>query len=157
MADGLTETLVMRNIFLSDAALWPRHGLVLLRILTGALVAYHGLEVFDAAKMQEYASWDVIQSMPAPMPMVYTGKGLELLTGIFLTLGFLTRIAALLMAVTMLIICFRVGQGRFYYEDQHPFLFALLALVFFFAGPGSFSIDKLLFAKPKNRSLHVAN
>lgn len=147
----------MRNLFLSAAPLWPTGGLGLLRILTGALMAYHGLEVFDAAKMREYAAWDVIKSMPAPLLMVYTGKGLELLTGVFLSLGFLTRIAAFLMAINMLVICFRIGQGRFYFEDQHPFLFVLLALVFVFAGPGSFSIDRLHFTKPKNQSLHVSD
>jgi putative oxidoreductase len=138
----------MRNLFLSAAPLWPG-GLGVLRILTGVLVAYHGLEVFDAAKMREYATWDVFKSLPSPLLLVYIGKGLELVTGFFLALGFLTRIAALLMAVTMLVICFRVGQGRFYYEDQHPFLFALLALVFVFTGSGPFSIDRLLFTKPK--------
>jgi uncharacterized membrane protein YphA (DoxX/SURF4 family) len=40
-----------------------------------------------------------------------------------------------------------VGDGKIWYEDQHPFLFVLLAAVFFFTGPGKWSIDYLLFNK----------
>ncbi len=79
---------------------------------------------------------------------MYVGKGLELVSGIFLALGLFTRVAALLMFADMIFICFKVGNGKFYYEDQHPFIFALLALVFFFTGPVKFAIDNLIF---KNR------
>ena len=125
-------------------------GLALIRMLTGILMAYHGWEVFDSAKMAEYASWDVVQTLPAPKLMVYMGKGLELVTGVFFILGLFTRITALLMAVNMLFICFRIGNGRFYFEDQHPFLFAVLALVFFFTGPGKWSIDHLRFKQDRD-------
>jgi putative oxidoreductase len=121
---------------------WQQTGLACIRILTGLLMAYHGWEIFDAAKVAEYAKWDVIQSLPAPKASVYVGKGLELVTGVLLALGLFTRIAAVLMAVNMLFICFKIGNGRFYYEDQHPFLFAVLALVFFFTGPVKWSLDQ---------------
>lgn len=104
-------------------------------------MAYHGWEVFDPAKIAEYTKWEVIQALPAPQAGVYIGKGLELVTGVLLTLGLFTRVAALLMAVNMLVICFKIGNGRFWYEDQHPFVFAMVALVFFFAGPVKWSLD----------------
>jgi putative oxidoreductase len=44
-------------------------------------------------------------------------------------------------------ICFRIGQGRFWYEDQHPFLFVLLALFFVFAGAGKYSLDEVISKK----------
>jgi uncharacterized membrane protein YphA (DoxX/SURF4 family) len=47
----------------------------------------------------------------------------------------------------MLYVSFFVGHGKIWYEDQHPFLFVLLALVFFFYGPGKMSVDQLLFGK----------
>ncbi len=40
---------------------------------------------------------------------------------------------------------FFVGHGKIWYEDQHPFLFVLLAFVFFFIGGGKWSVDYLLF------------
>ena len=76
--------------------------------------------------------------------MAYLGKGLELVTGIFLTVGLLTRVAALFMTITMLFVCFKIGNGKFYYNDQHPFLFAMLAMVYFFTGSVKWSIDQLI-------------
>jgi putative oxidoreductase len=113
-------------------------------------MAYHGLEVFDSTKITEYAKWDQLKSLPAPLIMAYIGKGLELLTGICFILGLFTKIASLAMAINMVFICFKIGSGKFWYEDQHPFLFALLAMVFFFTGAGNISLDKWFFNKEKN-------
>lgn len=138
----------MYNQRFSQPRPWQYNGLALLRIITGLLMVYHGWEVFDNNKMNEYAKWDAVKTLPAPLVMVYAGKGLEFVSGVLLALGLFTRPAALLMAVNMLFICFRIGNGKFYYEDQHPFIFAMMALVFFFAGPVNWSIDQLIF-KPK--------
>ena len=105
-------------------------------------MAYHGLEFFDRPTIEEYLKWDVIKVLPAPEFMVYLGKGGELVSGLCLALGLFTHIAALFMAMDMLFICFKIGGGRFYYQDQHPFIFALIALIFFFTGAGKWSIDK---------------
>jgi putative oxidoreductase len=132
---------------LSPAPLWYPQGLVFIRIVVGLLMAYHGFEVFDRPTMEPYLEWDVIKALPAAEFMLYMGKGMELVTGICFVLGLFTRIASLLMAADMLFICFYVGSGRFYYQDQHPFLFALIALVFFFTGPVAWSLDQKLFGR----------
>ena len=137
----------MVNSLFSPLPLWRDNGLAILRIITGLLMAYHGLEIFDRAKMLPYMEWDVVKSLPAPETFVYIGKGLEFVTGICFVLGLFTRIAAVFMAIDMLFICFKIGSGKFYYEDQHPFLFALLAIVFFFTGPVKWSLDILWFGK----------
>ncbi len=137
----------MTSRLMSANPLWQNNGLAILRIVTGLLMVYHGLEIFDRNKMLPYLEWDVIKSLPAPETMLYIGKGLEFLTGLCFVLGVFTRIAALFMAIDMLFICFKVGGGKFYYEDQHPFLFAMLALVFVFTGPVKWSLDKLWFNK----------
>ena len=134
---------MLSSIFSSEGVS-PQKGLAVIRIITGLLMAYHGWEVFNRQLMEGYLTWDVIKSLPAPEFMLYVGKGLELVTGILLTIGLCTRIASLFMMVDMLFICFFVGHGKFYYEDQHPFLFALLALTFFFTGPGSWNLQSKL-------------
>jgi putative oxidoreductase len=135
------------NRLFSSQSLWQENGLTIIRIITGLFMAYHGLEVFESAKIEEYARWDSIKDMPAPVFMTYLGKGLELFTGVCFVLGFITRIAAILMSLVMLFICFKIGSGKFWYEDQAPMLFVLLAMVTFFAGSGKFSVDRLLFKK----------
>ena len=137
----------MVNKLFSPRPLWQDTGLVILRIVTGLLMMYHGWEVFDSTAIKEYTTWDMIKALPAPLILVYLGKGLELVTGICFVLGLFTRISALLMAVNMLFICFKIGNGKFYYQDQHPFLFAMIAMVFFFTGPVKWSLDKLWFKR----------
>jgi putative oxidoreductase len=136
---------------LSSAPLWYAEGLASIRIIVGLLMAYHGIEIFDRTTMQPYLEWEVIKALPAPGLMVYMGKGIELVTGISFILGLFTRVAALLMTADMLFICFYVGSGRFYYQDQHPFLFALVAFVFFFTGPVKWSLDERFFGEKKFR------
>ncbi|MHB1178293.1 MAG: DoxX family protein [Daejeonella sp.] len=140
----------MLNKYLSPQPLWQYKSLAILRIITGLLMAYHGWEVFDSYKMYEYANWDVIKTMPSPVFTVYLGKGLELVSGIFYSYwAYLPVLLLCFMAINMLFICFIVGNGKFYDDDQNPFLFAMLAITFFFTGSVQWSIDQLIF-KPKN-------
>jgi putative oxidoreductase len=62
--------------------------------------------------------------------------------------GFLTRAGALIAMGTLSYVTFFVGHGRFWYEDQHPFMFVLFGLMFIFTGPGAWSVDALIFKKP---------
>jgi putative oxidoreductase len=136
----------MQKLF-SSSPLWQNGGLAVIRIIVGLFMIYHGREVFDAEKMKEYASWDSFKSFSSPSFMAYLGKAAELVGGIMLTIGFLTRIASLILACTMLYVSVLVGNGKIWYEDQYPFLFVLLAWVFFFTEPGRYSVDRLLSGK----------
>jgi putative oxidoreductase len=109
-------------------------------------MVYHGWEVFDEEKMNAYLQWEQFKDASA-VARVYTGKTIELAGGLLLFAGLFTRLAALLIAVTMFYISFFVGTGKIWYEDQHPFMFVLLAMVFFFIGPGKYSLDHLLLNK----------
>jgi putative oxidoreductase len=139
---------MIKKIFSPDP-LWSDYGLVAIRILTGLLMAYHGAEIFNRTAMEVYLTWDVIKGLPAPELMVYVGKGIEFFAGVCLAVGLFTRIASLFIIIDMLFICFKIGNGRFYYEDQHPFLFALIALIFFFTGPVKWALDFSIFKKTK--------
>ncbi|MBC7949986.1 MAG: DoxX family protein [Chitinophagaceae bacterium] len=131
----------------SAAPLWDQQGIALIRIITGFFLAYHGWELFSAEKMQGYVGWEMFKGQPLAKIMVYAGKAAELIGGLLLMIGFLTRIASVIVACTMLYISMFVGLGKIWYEDQHPFLFVLLALVFIFCGPGSWSLDKQVVKK----------
>jgi putative oxidoreductase len=138
----------MKDLF-SSAPLYQDKAMAIIRIILGLLIIYHGQEVFNPKLMKEYAAWDTFQGSAAQF-MVYAGKSSELLAGIFLTFGFLTRIGAVLLIGTLGYITFFVGSGRFWYEDQHPFMFVIVGLIYFFNGPGAWSLDRLVFpAKEK--------
>jgi putative oxidoreductase len=131
---------------LSPDPILLNQALATVRIIVGLLLAYHGQEVFDPALMQTYMTWDTFKGNSAAF-MVYAGKSSEFIAGVLLTLGLFTRVGALLAAGTLGYITFFVGQGRFWYEDQHPFMFVLFGLLYFFTGPGMWSLDGYVFKK----------
>ncbi len=139
----------MKNLWIGSANS-QKKGMAVIRMVLGLLLIYHGQEVFNSKLMHEYANWDTFKGSGALLK-VYVGKSAELVAGISLLLGLYTRLGSLITIFTFLFITFFVGQGRFWYEDQHPFLFVLLGLVFFFQGPGSWSLDERL-SKNKERT-----
>ena len=122
-------------------------GLTVIRIIIGCFLIYHGWEVFDKTKMDEYSAWDVFKKSSSPALMAYLGKTAELVAGFLLVTGLFTRVACVIIIGTFSYIPFFVGSGKIWYEDQYPFLFALFGFVFFFAGPGKWSVDHILFDK----------
>jgi len=134
------------NSFFSSTPIALTQGIGLVRIIVGALIVYHGQEVFNPELMNGYMTWDTFDKSNARL-LVYLGKSSELIAGIFLLLGLFTRIGALITIGTLSYITFFIGHGRFWYEDQHPFMFVLFGLLFLFTGPGAWSIDALIFKK----------
>lgn len=128
--------------FFSPGPLWQDNGLLLIRIIFAVFLIIHGMEVFDDEKMKGYTGWDTFKSS-AFLP--YLGKAAEFIAGILLLFGLFTRLACLITIGTFVYITFFVGNGKFWMDDQHPFLFVLLALVFFFTGAGKLSLDNLIF------------
>jgi putative oxidoreductase len=137
----------MKKIF-SSSPVWQNTGLALIRIIVGLFMIYHGWEIFDEEKMKDYLTWDQFKN-PSAKTMIYAGKVSELIAGILLVLGLFTRIAAILVIGTLGYIAFFVGSGKVWADAQHPFLFVLLGLLFFFTGPGKYSFDHFLFNKKK--------
>lgn len=137
----------MNNFFSSTPIALPQ-GIGLVRIILGALIVYHGQEVFNPELMNGYMTWDTFDKSNARL-LVYLGKSSELIAGISLLLGLFTRIGALITIGTLSYITFFIGHGKFWYEDQHPFMFVLFGLLFLFTGPGAWSLDALIFNKRK--------
>lgn len=137
----------MANKFFSPESLWLAKITSIARIITGILLIYHGVEIFDKSKMIDYGKMLTDLKMSEPQLMSYLGKGSELASGILLTAGLFTRAGAIILTVTMIIITFRIGEGRIFMEEQHPFLFCVLGIIFCFSGGGRWSTDNLLFGR----------
>lgn len=140
----------MRTRFFSAGPMGQDTGLLIVRLITGAFMVYHGWEVFLPDKMEGYTQWLNDLNFPAPPFMAYLGKGAEFVGGLLLIAGLFTRLASVALALTMAVICFVMGKGRIFTDDQHPFLFVLLAAVFFFVGAGRWSLDWCI--RSRNRS-----
>jgi len=135
----------MKRFLFSTDPIWLSKGIGLIRIIIGLFLIYHGSEVFDVDKIKEYTTWDSFKNSASPAAMVYLGKGAELVAGCLLAIGLLTRVACIIIIGTLGYISFFIGHGKIWYEDQYPFLFVLLAFIFILTGPGSWSLDKLVY------------
>mgnify|MGYP003515214652 FL=1 len=138
------------NKLLSSTPISQNYGIALVRIITGVLLVWHGWETFNPEDMTKYTGWFIDKKYPNPAVWAYAGKIAELLAGIGFVLGLFTRLASLAAIAAFAGIIFILGdKGKIFQGDQHPFLFILLALVFFFTGPGAIAIDNFLFKKRK--------
>jgi putative oxidoreductase len=131
---------------------WTDNAIAVVRIIIGVFMIYHGIEIFSEEKMKGYEKFlgDDLKMSNAVL-LSYMGKAMELVAGICLTLGFLTRPASVLMAAALGFITFGIGNGRVYMEEQHPFMFVLFAVIFFFDGGSKWSVDNLLFRRGRHR------
>lgn len=131
--------MTLMKKFLS-ATPWPYANLLaIMRITLGLFLTIHGWEIMDNEKMAGYLTWDVFKETPA---LPYIGKCAELVAGILLIVGLFTRIAALLMICTFSYITFFVGKGKFWMDDQHPFLLVLFGFLFLFTGGVKWCMDR---------------
>jgi putative oxidoreductase len=85
----------------------------------------------------------------------YLSSYTELIGGLFLILGFLTRPAALGLTINMLVASVFIGFKGFFVEKgaAYPFSLMVSALVILLTGPLSYSLDAILFGS-RNRSLN---
>lgn len=140
------------NRLFSPTPILQNHGLAIIRIFLGSLMIFHGKEIFQPELMNTYLEWEMFKG-PNGKLMIYAGKSSEFIGGLSIFLGLFTRLGALLTIGTLSYITFFVGQGRFWYEDQHPFMFVLMGLVFLFFGPGAWSVDHLIFKRTDKSDL----
>jgi putative oxidoreductase len=105
--------------------------------------------------------------LPAPGPSAIFVSLTELVVGILLAVGLLSRIAALALTIDMTVayitadrialLSFFSDPDKFYNADPYTFLFAALLILIF--GPGKLSVDTLvkrLVRKPKFPEAHAS-
>ena len=126
-------------------------GLLVLRVVLGVVLAAHGWQKFNQYTLAGTAS--SFEQMGVPLasivaPVVAT---LELVGGIALILGLLSRVFAALLAADMLGALFLVHLSAGIFVDNGGYeLVAILAAgaaAIALAGPGKISVDQLIFGR----------
>jgi putative oxidoreductase len=133
------------NWILSSSALTER-GVAVIRIIFGCLLIIHGSQVFHTDEMLSYGPWLTDLGVPFPLFSAYLGKVLELVGGLLLVLGILTRLACIMLMLTFLFITIVMADGEILTDGQHPFLFFLISAIFFFTGARGWTVSSF-FAK----------
>ncbi|AHG45499.1 hypothetical protein RLEG12_20705 [Rhizobium leguminosarum bv. trifolii CB782] len=113
------------------------YGLAALRIMTALLFIEHGtmkLFAFPAAQMEG----------PLPPLMLFAAL-LELVGGLLILVGLLTRPVAFLLAGQMAVAYFMAHAPNSFFpavnQGDAAILFCFVFLYLFFSGPGAFAID----------------
>jgi putative oxidoreductase len=88
-------------------------------------------------------------TMGIPAFLAYLAAFTELLGGIAMLVGVLSRVFSLGLAINMLVAIFLVHISKGFFNPggfEFPMSLLVLAIIIFLRGPGDYSIDKKLFA-----------
>jgi putative oxidoreductase len=128
---------------------------LVLRIVAGVIFVVHGYQKLSggvAGVGGFFASVGIL----APLFFAYIVTYVEFLGGIALILGFLTHLAATLLAINMIVAMFVVHLPKGFSVAQGGYEFVLLLLAVLitigFAGPGSCALDGRLRRKASKPS-----
>jgi len=116
-------------------------GLLGLRVFTGlAMALAHGVGKIPPDKIM-----GTVEDLGFPSPALFAwGAALsEVIGGLFLAAGFLTRFSAFFILVTMLVAAFGVHGGDGFAAQEKALLFAAACLPFMLAGCGRVGVDQL--------------
>ncbi len=129
--------------------------ILLAHLFIGGCFVIHGLGklgVVGSGSMAGFASW--LKSLGVPFPELQARLAMlsEIVGGVLIALGLFTRVGLVLCFVTM-VIAATVGHkgGGYLITNQPPgneyaFNLAVICVVLFLLGPGTFSLDAILFS-----------
>ncbi|MFP4353104.1 MAG: DoxX family protein [Puniceicoccaceae bacterium] len=117
-------------------------GLLGLRLFAGLSIALaHGINKVPPPGGFVNSVEDI--GFPSPLFFAWAAGLAELVGGLFLAAGFLTRISAFLVFATMLVAAFGAHGGEGFSEQELAFLYAAATLPFLMAGCGRVGVDQL--------------
>ncbi|UTT87173.1 DoxX family protein (plasmid) [Vibrio pelagius] len=130
-------------------------GALALRVPVGVIFMAHGAQKlfgwFGGYGLEGTGQWMASIGLGPGMLMAFLAGSAEFFCGLFILLGLLTRPAAALLAVTMLVAIFSVHfeNGLFMSNNGYEFGLALLAasVSLAFSGAGKAAIDEILAKK----------
>ena len=116
------------------------YGLALLRIILGALFLYLGYrKVFELGFAIEYFD---TRGIPIPMVLGPVFSLLELVGGLFLVIGFLTRYIGVLFTLEYLFLTLFMLFSKGFVSARLEFMFLTAAILLATQGAGRFAVDR---------------
>ena len=141
----------LATVFNSNASFAP----LALRVPVGITFIAHGAQklfgAFGGGGLEGTAQWMATIGLEPGYLMALMAGGAEFLGGLFILIGLLTRPAALVLAITMLvaILSVHIGNGLFMANNGYEFGLALLAVSvsLVFSGAGKLGVDGFIAKK----------
>lgn len=138
------KKLILRQSILIN----PSIVALILRLVLGIIFFAHGAQKvlgwFEGFGLEGTVNW-MNGTLGIPVFLAYLSCFVEFLGGIFLIVGFLTRIWAVALVINMLVAMLTAHSGFFNPDGiEFPLAVMTIALASFLIGPGKLSIDKTL-------------
>lgn len=130
--------------FLGPEPLDKNLAALLLRILVGGLMIMHGWP--KIANYDQYVTEFNPIGLGNDLSLCLAIFG-EFICGIFLVLGFMTRLSAIPVLITMIVAFFVVHAPHPFDVKEKSLVYMGLTVVIFFLGSGRYSADALIFKK----------
>jgi putative oxidoreductase len=119
-----------------------------MRFATGAVLVPHGVQKILNLPIAKFAQVIAAKGLPFPEVLAYFTYFAESVAPACLAIGLLTRIAAAVIGIEMLVIIlvFNWQFGYFWTNRgiEYALLWMLLCLAIFFKGGGRYSVDRLI-------------
>ena len=132
----------MKSPFMSSGPLANDLGLLILRIVAGAVMLTHGFP-----KFQKILDGDLKFGDPVGLgeiPSLYLSTFAEFLCAILVILGLYTRLSLIPLIINMSVAFFIVHAADDFGTKEKSILFLGMFLAIFLCGPGRFSVDNRL-------------
>ena len=122
-------------------------GLLVMRLMLGVGMAVHGWQVIGSGNIDKFAGGVEKLGFPAPVLFAWLAKGSELVGGILLAVGALSRPALAFLIGTMLVAVFMAKSGQPFFAGpgepsrEMPMLYLMPFIGLMLTGPGALSLD----------------
>ena len=140
----------MKNLLLNKKSLFPETSYLILRFTFGIMMCYyHGWSklLSDTSRWERLGNtltkWIGFDALKIPLGFMAAFS--ESICALFIAIGLLTRPAAFLLGITMLVASSKKLSEAGVDGSELPILFLILSLVILLRGPGKYSLDNTLF------------
>lgn len=135
-------------LFLTGLERFSAVGLLFLRVLTGAFLIYGVIDnVVSAERMDEFSAFLAANGFPAPNLMAPFSVYVQLLCGIALVLGAVTRWTGIVVAVHFVVAVVMVHWSQDFRGWWPAIVLVGIGLQFALTGAGRLSVDALIARK----------
>ena len=140
----------MKNLLLNKKSLFTETSYLILRFTFGIIMCYyHGWSklLSDTSRWERLGNtltkWIGLDALKIPLGFMAAFS--ESICALLIAIGLLTRPAAFLLGITMLVASSKKLSEAGVDGSELPILFLILSLVILLRGPGKYSLDNTLF------------